>query len=244
MRLRLDKFMSNLGVGTRSEVKKQIGFGNLKVNGKVIRKPETKIDTELDKVEYKKEILTFEELVYYVLHKPQGVITATEDKTQKTVMDLLEDKRKGLAPVGRLDKDTEGLLLITNDGDLAHRLLSPKKHIDKTYYAKIKGELPEDAEVQFEDGIRIDANTLTLPAKLQILGKDGEMSEVEVTVREGKFHQIKRMFLKLGCEVVYLRRIRMGGLHLDALHLDVGEYRRLTKEEWMKLSEMESDAKE
>ncbi len=243
MILRLDKFLGNLGIGTRTEVKKQIGFGNVRVNGKAVRKPETKIDTEKDEIEYKKEILRFEEFVYYVLNKPQGVITATEDKKHETVMDIVKESRKGLAPVGRLDIDTEGLLLITNDGDLAHRLLSPKNHVEKTYYAVIKGALPDDAAERFREGIWIDENTRTLPANLKILEEDhtvmeeSDLTKTEVTVCEGKFHQIKRMFLKIGCEVVFLRRIRMGSLSLDELHLNVGEYRGLCDEELKKLKE-------
>lgn len=241
MLVRLDKFLANVGLGTRSEVKKQIGFGNVLVNGKAVRKPETKIDPKSDDVQYKKEVVRFEEFVYYVLNKPQGVITATEDKRHKTVMDLIGDKRKGLAPVGRLDIDTEGLLLITNDGELAHQLLSPKKHVDKTYFAKIAGNLPKDAKERFESGIAIGEDLVTMPANLRILSMyaddNMQITEVEVTIREGKFHQVKRMFAALGAEVLYLKRIRMGGLSLLELNLEQGEYRMLREDELLKLKQ-------
>lgn len=228
--IRLDKFLADMGYGTRSEVKKEITKGNVKINGLPVRKPETKIDTEKDEVMYREQPAAYEKYEYYMLNKPAGVISATTDKKEKTVLDLIGEKqRKDLFPVGRLDKDTEGLLLITNDGELAHRLLSPKKHVDKVYYVRVQGRLSEEDIRILAEGIDIGEEKPTLPAQLVIL-KSGQVSEAEITIQEGKFHQVKRMFHALDKEVVYLKRLRMGTLVLDE-NLKPGEYRKLTKEE-------------
>ena len=228
--IRLDKFLADMGYGTRSEVKKEITKGNVKINGLSVRKPETKIDTEKDEVMYREQLAAYEKYEYYMLNKPAGVISATTDKKEKTVLDLIGEKqRKDLFPVGRLDKDTEGLLLITNDGELAHRLLSPKKHVDKVYYVRVQGELAEEDIRRLAEGIDIGEEKLTLPARL-VIRKNGQFSEAEITIQEGKFHQVKRMFHALGKEVVYLKRLSMGTLVLDG-NLKPGEYRKLTKEE-------------
>ena len=228
--IRLDKFLADMGYGTRSEVKKEITKGNVKINGLSVRKPETKIDTEKDEVMYREQPAAYEKYEYYMLNKPAGVISATTDKKEKTVLDLIGEKqRKDLFPVGRLDKDTEGLLLITNDGELAHRLLSPKKHVDKVYYVRVQGELAEEDIRRLAEGIDIGEEKLTLPARL-VIRKNGQFSEAEITIQEGKFHQVKRMFHALGKEVVYLKRLSMGTLVLDG-NLKPGEYRKLTKEE-------------
>lgn len=234
MKLRLDKYLAEMNLGTRSEVKKLITKGQIQVNGTIVKKPEFKLDPISDRVQYQDREITYVTYEYYMLNKPSGVISATEDKRDTTVIDLIESRqRKDLFPVGRLDKDTEGLLLITNDGALAHRLLSPKKHVDKTYYAKICGEVTkEDIEI-FEKGVCIGNEKLTLPAKLVIL-KSGAESEIELTIQEGRFHQVKRMFQAVGKEVVYLKRLSMGGLSLDP-SLKPGEYRKLTKEEMEQL---------
>lgn len=234
MKLRLDKYLAEMNLGTRSEVKKLITKGQIQVNGTIVKKPEFKLDPIRDRVQYQDREITYVTYEYYMLNKPSGVISATEDKRDTTVIDLIESRqRKDLFPVGRLDKDTEGLLLITNDGALAHRLLSPKKHVDKTYYAKICGEVTkEDIEI-FEKGVCIGDEKLTLPAKLVIL-KSGAESEIELTIQEGRFHQVKRMFQAVGKEVVYLKRLSMGGLSLDP-SLKPGEYRKLTKEEMEQL---------
>ena len=230
MMIRLDKFLADMGYGTRSEVKKEITKGNVKINGLPVRKPETKIDTEKDEVMYREQPAAYEKYEYYMLNKPAGVISATTDKKEKTVLDLIGEKqRKDLFPVGRLDKDTEGLLLITNDGELAHRLLSPKKHVDKVYYVRVQGELAEEDIRRLAEGIDIGEEKLTLPARL-VIRKSGQFSEAEITIQEGKFHQVKRMFHALGKEVVYLKRLSMGTLVLDG-NLKPGEYRKLTKEE-------------
>ena len=230
VKIRLDKFLADMGYGTRSEVKKEIARGNVRVNGLPARKPETKIDTEKDKVMYIDQPAVYEKYEYYMLNKPAGVISAATDKKEKTVLDLIGEKqRKDLFPVGRLDRDTEGLLLITNDGELAHRLLSPKKHVDKVYYVRVQGKLSQEDIRRLAEGIDIGEEKLTLPAQLVIL-KSGQVSEAEITIQEGKFHQVKRMFHALGKEVVYLKRLRMGILVLDE-NLKPGEYRKLTEEE-------------
>ncbi|MBA4700035.1 MAG: rRNA pseudouridine synthase [Ruminococcus sp.] len=230
MKLRLDKYLADMGAGTRSEVKKAIAKGQVSIGGLVVKRPETKIDTEQDEVEYQGRSVSYVEYEYYMLNKPAGVVSATEDKKEQTVVDLIESRlRKDLFPVGRLDKDTEGLLLITNDGKMAHRLLSPKKHVDKVYYARIKGNVSQ-ADVQaFSDGLDIGEKQRTLPAKLAVLKAD-EISEIEVTIHEGKFHQVKRMFEAVEKEVLYLKRIRMGSLELDDTLLP-GTYRKLTEKE-------------
>lgn len=230
MKLRLDKYLADMGIGTRSEVKKAIGKGLVQVNGSVVKKTETKLDTDKDEVMYCSNPVSYAEYEYYMLNKPAGVISATQDKREQTVVDLIADRRrKDLFPVGRLDRDTEGMLLITNDGALAHRLLSPDKHIDKVYYARVRGAVTEkDAEV-FRNGVDIGEDRPTLPAELHILSS-GDESEIELTIREGKFHQVKRMFQAVGKEVVYLKRLRMGPLSLDGT-LKPGQYRKLTQKE-------------
>ena len=223
-----------MGKGTRSEVKKAISKGLVRVNDMVVKKPETKLDTDVDSVLYNGETVGYAQFEYYMLNKPAGVISATEDRREKTVVDLITDKkRKDLFPVGRLDRDTEGLLLITNDGELAHRLLSPVKHVDKVYYAKIDGIVTEADVEAFQKGVDIGEEKPTRPARLRILISD-EVSEIELTIREGKFHQVKRMFHAVGKEVVYLKRLRMGTLVLDE-SLKTGAYRPLTEEEITKL---------
>ena len=230
--MRLDKYLAEMGVGTRQEVKKQIRQGKVTVNGTVVKAADTKIDEPCDEVTIGGRNISYVSYEYYMLNKPGGVVSATEDRRDTTVIDLIKDKkRKDLFPVGRLDKDTEGLLLITNDGDLAHRLLAPKKHVDKVYYAKIDGMVTEEDVKRFAEGIDIGAEEeeMTRPAKLDIM-KSAEESEIRLTIHEGKFHQVKRMFLAVGKEVTYLKRERMGTLCLDE-NLKPGEYRLLTEEE-------------
>ena len=227
--VRLDKFLADAGAGTRSEVKKFIQKGKVQVNGVPAKKSEIKVSEEDEVVLDGNRISQAPEFVYYLLHKPAGYVSATEDKRDKTVMELVASDRKGLFPVGRLDKDTEGLLLLTDDGELAHRLLSPKKHVDKTYYAKIDGQVTEEHVKQFREGLDIGDEKKTLPAVLTIL-LSGPVSEIEVTIHEGRFHQIKRMFEAVGCKVTYLKRLSMGSLVLDET-LPLGEYRSLTEAE-------------
>lgn len=227
--MRLDKFLSEMGVGTRSEVKAYLKKGQVTLNGEIVKKPEVKIDENNDKVCYLGQVLSYEAVQYFLLNKPAGCVTATRDHLSDTVMSFLpENRRDDLFPVGRLDKDTEGLLLITNDGQLAHELLSPRKHVDKTYFAVINGEVREEHKQLFLDGLNIGDEDLTLPAKLRIL-KSGETSEIELTIHEGRFHQVKRMFEAIGTKVTYLKRISMGPLTLG--NLQPGKVRVLTEEE-------------
>lgn len=231
--IRLDKFLSQMNIGTRSEVKNFIRKGKIMVNGVVCKNPDLKIDEDMDRVCYDGNEVVYEKYVYYVLNKPAGVVSATTDKKDKTVLDLIDSPKKDLFPVGRLDKDTEGLLLITNDGQLAHELLAPKKHVEKTYLAHITGCLPDDAKDRFEAGLKVDEEFTAMPAKLEILDNNdnnqGSITRVLITIQEGKFHQVKRMVKAVGCEVIYLKRLKMGPLYLDE-SLNTGEYMVLSKE--------------
>ena len=234
--MRLDKYLSDMGAGTRSELKKEIRRSGVTVDGKVIKDPGFSIDAS-SYVVFRGSVIAYEEFVYYMLNKPAGIISASDDDRESTVVDLIgEPKRRDLFPVGRLDRDTEGLLLITNDGALAHRLLSPKHHVDKVYYARVSGIL-EDSDIElFRDGLVLTDGLECLPAELKVLSvsEDDYTSEAEITIREGKFHQVKRMFSSIGAEVVYLKRLSMGPLVLDP-SLEPGAYRRLTEEEMSSL---------
>lgn len=225
--VRIDKYLADCGIGTRSEVKKYIKAKQITVNGEIVAKPEHKIDENVDEVCFKSQPIRYEKYVYYLLHKPAGCVTAKQDNIHKTVMEYFpEDIRaKDIAPVGRLDLDTEGLLLFTNDGPLTHHLLSPTHHIPKTYYAILDKEVPANAVEQFKEGVDIGDDKPTLPAGLVILSE----KEAELTIHEGRFHQVKRMFEAVGCTVTYLKRISMGNLELG--DLPKGEYRKLTEEE-------------
>jgi 16S rRNA pseudouridine516 synthase len=231
--IRLDKYLADMGIGTRQEVKKYMKQGRVSVDGDIVKKPETKVDIDKSKVSFDGREVDYAEYEYYMLNKPAGVISATEDTRCETVIDLIESKkRKDLFPVGRLDKDTEGLLLITNDGALAHRLLSPKKHVDKCYFARVEGKVTEEDVIAFSKGVNIgtaEEEEWTMPGELTIINSD-EISEIRLTIQEGKFHQVKRMFQAVGKEVIYLKRERMGTLILDE-SLGLGEYRELTEEE-------------
>lgn len=229
--LRLDKYLADMQVGTRTEVKQLIKKGQVSVDGEIVKKPEQKIDSAQAQVFVQGERVGYTEMEYWMLHKPGGYVSATVDKKDKTVLELLKDsKRKDLFPVGRLDKDTEGLLFLTNDGELAHQLLSPKKHVDKTYYAKIDGVVTEEHVKAFAEGLDIGEKSKTMPAKLEILSVEDQISEIKVTIQEGKFHQVKRMFEAIGTKVTYLKRLSMGTLVLDE-KLPLGEARLLTEEE-------------
>ncbi|MGB8454401.1 MAG: pseudouridine synthase [Anaerocolumna sp.] len=232
--VRLDKYLAHMGIGTRSEVKEYIRKGRVKVNGEIIKLPDLKLDALKCEVYFDNLKIEYETLEYYMLNKPAGVVSATADSHCTTVVELIESsKNKDLFPVGRLDKDTEGLLLITNDGDLAHRLLSPKKHVEKVYYARVKGRVTgEDVNI-FKTGIKLEEDFTTLPARL-VIRKAGEESEIEVSIYEGKFHQIKRMFEAVGKEVLFLKRLSMGDLQLDVT-MAPGDYRKLTEEELIKI---------
>ena len=233
--MRLDKFLADMGLGTRSEVKKDIRKGLILVNGTPIRTPEYKIDIQKDQVTAKGQPVSYAKQEYYMLNKPGGVVSATEDKREKTVLDLIQEKkRKDLFPVGRLDKDTEGLLLITNDGPLAHGRLSPTRHVDKTYFGEAGKPLSDEDVRMLETGVDIGEEKQTLPGKVSRLSP--ERTSFCLTIREGKFHQIKRMLQAVDNEVLYLKRLSMGSLVLDE-GLDPGEYRPLTQEEIERLKE-------
>ena len=231
--MRLDKFLVACAVGSRTEVKNFLKAGRVTVNGKKEKSAKLQIDEETDEICFDGQKLDYEEFVYYMMNKPKGVISATEDPNHKTVLDLLDDyaRAKEVFPVGRLDIDTHGLLLLTNDGKLAHALLSPKRHVDKTYLARINGVMT-DADVEtFAQGVPLKDFTCQ-PAKLELVSVDTEKDQslVRVSIAEGKFHQVKRMVGYCGKEVVDLQRLTMGTLTLDE-DLKRGEWRRLTKEE-------------
>ncbi len=236
---RLDKFLVEMSVASRSTIKDMAKKGRITVNGQIVKASDTKIDESADVVAVDGQVIAFSSTEYFMLNKPAGVITATLDKKAKTVLDLLDERtRNDLFPVGRLDKDTEGLLLITNDGDLAHRLLAPKKHVDKVYYADIRGVVTDEHVRQFASGLTLSDGTAVMPGELVVLDVDStaKTSRIRLTIHEGKFHQVKRMFEAVGTEVTYLKRLSMGPLSLDE-NLLPGEYRRLTDEEINMLKE-------
>lgn len=224
--MRLDKFLTECGLGSRREVKKLLDSGKIKVNDITIKNPQLNIKENVDKIEFDGKILEYKEFRYYIMNKRGGYITATEDPREKTVMELLPEWviKKDLAPVGRLDKDTEGLLLFTNDGKLAHSLLSPKKHVDKTYYAQLEKDISEEDISKLEAGVDI-GGYITQPA---IAKKIGE-KEIELTIREGKFHQVKKMLEAVSNKVIYLKRLTFGKLKLEDMEL--GEVREINLED-------------
>lgn len=236
-KLRIDKILSNIGYGSRAEIKKYCKQGMISVNGKNINNPGIQVEPENDKILFNGEEVNYREFVYIMLNKPDGYISATFDKHDPIVLDLIDSSYYVFEPfpVGRLDKDTEGLLVLTNDGQLAHRVLSPKKHVPKTYYAKIEGIVTKEDVVAFSKGVTLDDGYETMPSQLKILKSD-EISEIELTIHEGKFHQVKRMFESVGKKVVYLKRLSMGKLELDK-NLELGEYRELTEDEIKLLEE-------
>jgi 16S rRNA pseudouridine516 synthase len=228
---RLDKVLANMGVGTRKEVKEMVKAGMVTVNGKVMKASDFKVDVEEDEIICGGKRIRYREFIYLQMNKPKDMVSSTDDPRESTVVELLDDFHRNFRPfpVGRLDKDTEGLLLITNDGKLAHDLLSPKKKVDKAYLARIEGRLTEEHVEEFGRGILLEDGYHTLPAELRIISS-GPVSTAEITIQEGKYHQVKRMVGALGMRVSYLKRIRMGPLHLDQ-SLEPGQYRELTEEE-------------
>lgn len=227
--MRLDKYLTQAGVGSRSQVKEAIRKGFVSVDGIVERKAERKIDETQQEICFQGNRISYEKFVYYMLNKPSGCVTATTDRYAKTVMDYLQaENRQDLFPVGRLDKDTQGLLLITNDGELAHRLLSPRKHVPKKYLALLKEDVSDTQAAKLENGVDIGEDHLTLPAVFE--WKDRAKKEAYLTITEGKFHQVKRMFEAIDNQVLALKRMSMGKLVLDE-SLKPGEYRPLCAEE-------------
>lgn len=231
--MRLDKFLAEVGKGSRSEVRQYIKKGRISVNGQVVKAPDTRIAEDSDVVCLDGTRLEYSRYRYILLNKPAGCVSAVRDNVHRTVIDLLKgESTRDLSPVGRLDIDTEGLLLITNDGALSHRLLSPSHHVPKTYYAEIAGIVTASEAARFRDGVDIGDDKPTLPAELSILSVDevSGTSRIELTITEGRFHQVKRMFQAVGMSVTYLRRISMGPLKLDS-SMGTGEYRYLTADE-------------
>ena len=231
-KMRVDKLLSNVGVASRAELKKYCKQGLISVNGKVINNPGVQVDSESDDIRFNGEKIVYREFVYIMLNKPDGYISATFDKYDPIVLDLIDQSYLVFEPfpVGRLDKDTVGLLLLTNDGELNHRLISPKWKVDKVYYAKIDKKVTDEDIAKFKSGITLDDGYLCKEAKLEILNATDEGSEVMITIQEGKFHQVKRMFEAVGKSVIYLKRVEFGTLPLDE-DLEEGEYRELTDEE-------------
>ncbi|MBO5487410.1 MAG: rRNA pseudouridine synthase [Eubacterium sp.] len=224
--MRLDKFLCEMNIGTRSQVKDFIRKGLVSINGNVAKKPEEKVAPDKDCISFKGEVLAYQQFYYYMLNKPQGVVSATKDNLDKTVLDLIKTDRKDIFPVGRLDKDTEGLLLLTNDGELAHNMLSPKKHVDKTYLVTIKKELLQEEINALEQGVDIGDDKPTASARVEVI----DASHIHLTIREGRFHQVKRMLKAVDNEVLALKRISFGPLTLDESLLP-GESRELTAQE-------------
>lgn len=228
---RLDKFLVNLGYGSRNEIKNIAKTGRIFVNGEKIVKTDIKIDENADEIVFCGEKVQYKEHIYIMLNKKAGYVTANHDNLSETVFDLLDEKlrKMQLFAIGRLDKDTEGLLLITNDGDLSHGLMSPKKHVDKVYYAEVSGEILTQHVEKFAQGVVFEDGTKCKPAKLEII-KSGDKSKAYVTISEGKFHQVKIMFRTINCKVSYLKRVKIAELCLDDT-LKLGEYRFLTEKE-------------
>ena len=225
--IRLDKLLADAGAGTRSEVKEYIRRGRVMVNGQICRKPEQKVQEESDRILLDGQSVDYARYRYYLLHKPQGVITATEDTREKTVLDLLTGVNiANISPIGRLDKDTEGLLLLTNDGELAHRLLSPRRHVDKCYLVRTGKPLSLADLHALEGGVDIGDERPTLPARARL----NEAGELLLTIQEGRYHQVKRMLQAVDNKVLYLKRLSFGSLTLPA-DLKAGEFRALTAEE-------------
>lgn len=234
--IRLDKFLANCGIGSRSEVRKYLRFKRVWVDGEPILNGDFKIDIEKNKVTFDKRVVSWGKYAYLMMNKPKGVISSTKDENEKTVIDLLDEKYKkyNLFPVGRLDKDTVGLLILSNDGNFAHNTLSPKKHISKAYYAHISGEVTEEHIEKFSKGINTKYGYRCMPAKLEILESSKELSKVKIEIKEGKFHQIKRMFETFSLKVEYLKRISFDEIKLDET-LKEGEYRVLNEDEMKKI---------
>ncbi len=228
---RLDKLLSNFGFGTRTEIKSAVKKGLVTVDGQIVKDSSVHVDPALSTIVMNGIKLEYRKYIYLMMNKPQGVISATTDTRQKTVFDIMPEEYKcfDLFPAGRLDIDTEGLVLMTNDGQLAHEILSPKKHVTKQYYAKVLG-IVDQADVEaFKEGVTLDDGYETLPARLEIIKSD-EISEIKLSIVEGKFHQVKRMFEAVGKKVVYLKRLSMGQLRLDE-SLALGECKELTEED-------------
>lgn len=234
--IRLDKWLANAGIGSRAEVKKVLKSLRVDVNGERVKDPGYHVTPGIDVVAFDGEPVSFEQYAYFMMYKPQGFISATEDKRERVVVELLEseDSHFDVFPVGRLDKDAEGLLLLTNDGQLAHQLLSPKKHVPKRYFCRVEGVLTEDDVARLAAGVTLEDGYQTMPGTLEIVSSSAT-SEAYIVIYEGKFHQVKRMFLALGKQVTFLKRVQMGPLCLDET-LQPGQYRHLSEKERAQLT--------
>lgn len=228
---RLDKVLSNMGYGSRKDVKKFIKDGRVKVNNIIVFDNEIKVSPYEDEILFNEERVLYRKYIYLMMNKPQGLVSSTDDPRTRTVLDLLSEEYLIYKPfpVGRLDKDTEGFLMISNDGKLAHELLSPKKGVDKKYYVEVDGYVEDKYIEIFKNGVVLDDGYKTLPAELEIINGN-IISKVFLTIQEGKYHQVKRMFESIGMKVLFLKRVSMGQLSLDE-SLNLGEYRELTEKE-------------
>lgn len=235
--MRLDKVLSNFGFGSRTEIKSAVKNGLVKVDGNIVKDSGLHVDPDENVIEMNGTRLNYRKFVYIMMNKPAGVISATTDTRQRTVFDILPEEYKcfELFPAGRLDIDTEGLVLMTNDGQLAHEILSPKKHVPKKYYAHVAGRVDTGDIEEFRSGVVLDDGYRTLPAELEII-KAGDISEINLTIVEGKFHQVKRMFEAVGKKVIYLKRMSMGKLELDKC-LKPGECKELDQDDIKLLKE-------
>ena len=235
--MRLDKLLANYGIGTRKEVKSLIRKGFVKVNGMIIKKDDFKVDHEIDEIVFDDELIEYRPYVYIMLNKPAGYISATKDNLHPTVLELIEGyENYDLFPVGRLDLDTEGLLLITNDGDFSHKLLAPSRNHSKIYFANIAGVMDEQDIQAFKDGIILNTGCHCKPANLEIINKNNDSCDVRIEIFEGKFHQVKKMVEVCGKEVIYLKRLSIRNLELDR-SLALGDFRELSNEELVDLME-------
>ena len=234
--VRLDKLLAHTGYGTRSEVKRLLKSKVVKIDGQVAKDAKVKVDLSSQVVTVFDEVVDYREFVYIMMNKPQNCLSATRDRDYRTVIDLLDESYLiyDVAPAGRLDRDTVGLVLLTNDGKLAHEIISPKKEVYKHYRARISGELTKEAVKRLENGVEIldgsNESFMTKPAKLQLIGSMDDLTVVDIWIMEGKFHQVKRMFASVGCKVEYLKRLAIGELKLDE-SLPLGGYRELKDEE-------------
>ena len=228
--MRLDRFLANSGVGTRKEVKEILKKRKIKVNDSIITDGSTHIDENKDAVKYEEKEISYKPFIYIMMNKPNGVISATEDDEHRTVIDLLGNKYRtySVFPIGRLDIDTEGLLILTNDGILTHNLLAPNKYVDKKYYVELKNPVLKSDIEKLENGIELENGFVTKNAKVAVI--ENTENKVYITITEGKYHQVKRMFKAVNNKVLYLKRVQMGNLKLDD-KLKVGEYRELTEKE-------------
>nr|WP_073048196.1 pseudouridine synthase [Dethiosulfatibacter aminovorans] len=233
--MRLDKLLSNMGYGSRREIKSLVKSGHVEIDGKTIEDPSSKVDTDESKVFVRGEHVEYRKYTYIMLNKPAGIVSST-DSRDTNVIDILDGKLKNISlfPAGRLDKDTEGFVLLTNDGKMAHNILSPKKHVEKEYYVELDGELSENGRISIENGITLEDGSQCLDCRIEMISNEMKLCKLKIFIREGKYHQIKRMFEMTGRKVTYLKRLSIGDIRLDS-NLEKGEYRELSSDELDKL---------